>query len=56
VKHAEFEEKEARRARLQLRLAKAGKEGRIKARVVANPEYVVFPPRLMAHPAHLANI
>jgi hypothetical protein len=24
-----------------LRLAKAGKEGRIKARVVANPEYVL---------------
>ncbi len=25
-----------------MRLAKAGKEGRIKARVVANPEYVFF--------------
>ena len=40
AKHAGFEEKDARRARRQLRLAKAGKEGRIKARVVANPEYV----------------
>jgi len=40
AKHAGFEEKEARRARRQTRLAKAGKEGRIKARVVANPEYV----------------
>ncbi len=40
AKHAGFEEKEARRARRQMRLAKAGKEGRIKARVVANPEYV----------------
>ncbi|KAI0272612.1 hypothetical protein BC834DRAFT_966609 [Gloeopeniophorella convolvens] len=38
AKHAGFEEKEARRARRQLRLAKAGKEGRIKARVAANPE------------------
>ncbi|KAI9449783.1 mitochondria import inner membrane translocase TIM44 subunit [Russula earlei] len=38
AKHAGFEEKEARRARRQMRLAKAGKEGRIKARVVADPE------------------
>ncbi|KAH9074779.1 mitochondria import inner membrane translocase TIM44 subunit [Lactarius deliciosus] len=38
AKHAGFEEKEARRARRQLRLAKAGKEGRIKARVAANPD------------------
>ena len=42
AKHAGFEEKEARRARRQLRLAKAGKEGRIKARVAANPEFVFF--------------
>ena len=40
AKHAGFEEKDVRRARRQLRLAKAGKEGRIKARVVADPEYV----------------
>jgi mitochondrial import inner membrane translocase subunit TIM44 len=46
AKHAGFEEREARRARRQLRLAKAGKEGRIKARVAANPEYV-FSKRLM---------
>lgn len=38
AKHAGFEEKEARRARRQLRLAKAGREGRIKARVAADPE------------------
>jgi len=38
AKHAGFEEKEARRARRQIRLAKAGKDGRIKARVVADPE------------------
>ena len=50
AKHAGFEEKEARRARRQMRLAKAGKDGRIKARVVADPEYVVVPPRLMARP------
>lgn len=49
AKHAGFEEKEARRARRQLRLAKAGKEGRIKARVVADPEYVFFH-NLMTHP------
>ena len=40
AKHAGFEEKEARRKRRALRLAKAGKEGRIRQRVTANPEYV----------------
>ncbi|KAI0047229.1 TIM44 subunit of mitochondria import inner membrane translocase [Auriscalpium vulgare] len=38
AKHAGFEEKEARRKRRQLRLAKAGKEGRLKQRVAANAE------------------
>ncbi|KAI0065595.1 mitochondria import inner membrane translocase TIM44 subunit [Artomyces pyxidatus] len=38
AKHAGFEEKEARRKRRALRLAKAGKEGRLKERVAANPE------------------
>ncbi|TFY72009.1 hypothetical protein EVG20_g993 [Dentipellis fragilis] len=38
AKHAGFEEKEARRKRRALRLAKAGKEGRIQHRVVANPD------------------
>ncbi|KAI0295357.1 import inner membrane translocase subunit tim44 [Multifurca ochricompacta] len=38
AKHAGFEEKEMRRARRQMRLTKAGKEGRIKARIMANPE------------------
>jgi import inner membrane translocase subunit TIM44 len=54
AKHAGFEEKDARRARRQLRLAKAGKEGRIKARVVADPEYVArsfFTSCLTARPA-----
>ena len=40
AKHAGFEEKEARRKRRQLRLAKAGKEGRMKQRVSANAECV----------------
>ncbi|KAA1470327.1 mitochondria import inner membrane translocase TIM44 subunit [Dentipellis sp. KUC8613] len=38
AKHAGFEEKEARRKRRALRLAKAGKEGRIQHRIVANPD------------------
>ncbi|KDQ61678.1 hypothetical protein JAAARDRAFT_55020 [Jaapia argillacea MUCL 33604] len=38
AKHAGFEEKEARRKRRALRLAKAGKEGRISRRVTADPE------------------
>ena len=38
AKHAGFEEKEARRLRRAKRLAKAGKEGRLKERVAANPE------------------
>ncbi len=37
-KHGGFEEKEARRKRRQLRLAKAGKDS--MSRVKANPEYV----------------
>ena len=43
AKHAGFEEKEARRKRRQLRLAKAGKDGGLTPageRTVANPEYV----------------
>jgi import inner membrane translocase subunit TIM44 len=42
AKHAGFEEKEARRKRRQMRLAKAGKVGGIakgSSRVDANPEY-----------------
>jgi len=35
-------------AQWQMRLAKAGKDGRIKVRIVADPEYVIFPPCLMA--------
>ncbi|KAI0313084.1 mitochondria import inner membrane translocase TIM44 subunit [Amylostereum chailletii] len=38
AKHAGFEEKEARRKRRALRLAKAGKEGRIQHRVTVNPD------------------
>ncbi|KAI0028678.1 import inner membrane translocase subunit tim44 [Vararia minispora EC-137] len=38
AKHAGFEEKEARRLRRAKRLAKAGKEGRLKERVEANPD------------------
>lgn len=40
AKHAGFEEKEARRARRQARLAKAGKQGGIAARgrTHADPE------------------
>lgn len=43
AKHAGFEEKEARRKRRQLRLAKAGKDGGLTPgakRTEANPEYV----------------
>jgi import inner membrane translocase subunit TIM44 len=42
AKHAGFEEKELRRRRRQLRLAKAGKESRMggSARVKADPESV----------------
>lgn len=42
AKHAGFEEKELRRRRRQLRLAKAGKESRMgkSARVKADPELV----------------
>ncbi|TFY83168.1 hypothetical protein EWM64_g858 [Hericium alpestre] len=38
AKHAGFEDKEARRKRRQARLAKAGKEGRLRPRATANPE------------------
>lgn len=43
AKHAGFEEKEARRKRRQLRLAKAGRDGGLSPgsqRVAANPKYV----------------
>ena len=42
AKHGGYEDKEARRKRRQLRLAKAGKSGGIAARgrTTANPEYV----------------
>jgi mitochondrial import inner membrane translocase subunit TIM44 len=42
AKHAGFEDKELRRRRRQLRLAKAGQEGRMSksSRVTANPECV----------------
>ena len=43
AKHAGFEEKEARRKRRQMRLAKAGKDSIAGSRVRANPEYVYFP-------------
>lgn len=47
AKHAGYEEKEARRKRRQMRLAKAGKKGGLAARgrVAADPECVlpVFP-------------
>lgn len=42
AKHAGFEEKEARRKRRALRLAKAGQSGRIKQRVAANAECVSY--------------
>jgi hypothetical protein len=41
VEHAGFEE-EVWRARRQMRLVKADKEGRIKARMLANCKYAVF--------------
>ena len=41
AKHGGFEEKEARRKRRQLRLAKAGKYS-MTSRVKADPEYVSF--------------
>jgi import inner membrane translocase subunit TIM44 len=40
VKHAGYEEKEARRKRRQFRLAKAGLSEIAKKRTAANPEYV----------------
>lgn len=45
AKHAGYEDKEARRKRRMMRLAKAGKEGGIAARgrVAADPEYVCSP-------------
>jgi len=42
AKHAGFGEEEARKARRQLRLAKASKEGRITERVVADPEFMSY--------------
>ena len=41
AKHSWFEE-EARRARRQMRLVKAGEESRIMVRILANFEYPVF--------------
>lgn len=49
AKHAGFEEKEARRLRRQKRLEKAGRNaglGPAGSRVVADPEFVSFPPVL----------
>jgi len=40
VKHAGYEEKEARRKRRQMRLAKAGLSGIAKKRTTVNPECV----------------
>ena len=40
IKHAGYEEKEARRKRRQIRLAKAGLSRIAKKRTAANPEYV----------------
>ena len=42
AKYAGSEEKEPRRARQQMRLVKAGKEGRIKVRILSNCEYAMF--------------
>ena len=45
AKHAGYEEKEARRKRRQIRLAKAGKADRLDStkRMVENPECVLGP-------------
>ncbi len=44
AKHAGYKEKEVRRARRQMRLAKAGRSGGIgKERIREDPEYVIYP-------------
>jgi hypothetical protein len=48
VKHAGYEEKEARRKRRQIRLVKAGLSGIAKKRTAANPECVAgYPPSVI---------